>query len=170
MVSVAAAPVTDEEANRELWTRWQEGLQWPITLPQELPALRMLIVLDKLKGHKTPEMVLWMFAQGIRPLYTPLSGSWLNLCESAQRIIKRRALECQHPRTTDEIIGLLEATVRGWNREPTPFEWGGRRAARRVRSRQRRHALGGSGACMRHPLRRRPTITRQWQQTCQTTH
>jgi hypothetical protein len=63
----AGVPV-DEVANRLLWERWQEGLLWPITLPAQLPPLRMLLVMDNLKGHKTPEMVLWMFAQGIRPL------------------------------------------------------------------------------------------------------
>jgi hypothetical protein len=115
------APV-DEAANRLLWERWQEGLQWPITLPAELPRLRMLLVMDNLKGHKTHEMVLWMFAQGIMPLYTPLGGSWLNMAESVQRIIKWRGLDCQHPQTPEEIIRLLEATARGWNREPTPFE------------------------------------------------
>ena len=158
------------EVNRELWKSWQAGLRWPITLAAELPPLRMLLVLDNLKGHKTPEFVLWMFAHGIMPLYTPIAGSWLNMCESVQRIIKRRALECQHPQTTEEIIHLLEATVRGWNRAPTAFEWGGARAARRARSRQRRHALGGSGACVRGPLRRRQTITQQRRQACQTTH
>ena len=163
-------PVLERSANRELWRSWQQDLQWPITLPEELPPLRMLLVLDNLTGHKTPELVLWMFSRGVMPLYTPLCGSWLNMAESVQRIIKRRALECQHPQTTGEIINLLEATVRGWNREPTPFEWGGKRAARRARSRQRRHALGGSGACVRRPLRRRPLITQQWQQACQTTH
>jgi hypothetical protein len=160
----------DEEANRAMWERWQEGLLWPITLPEQLPRLRMLLVMDNLKGHRTPEMVLWMFAHGIMPLYTPLGGSWLNMAESIQRIIKRRALESQHPETAEEIIGLLEATVRGWNREPTPFEWGGRRAERRARSRQRRQALGGSGACAIRPVRVRKTITRQWQRSCQMTH
>jgi len=163
-------PVLEAGANRQVWQSWQADLQWPITLPGELPPLRALVVLDNLKGHKTPELVLWMFSQGIMPLYTPLSGSWLNMCESMQRVIKRRALECQHPRTSEEIIGLLEATVKGWNRAPTPFEWGGRRAARRARSRQRRHALGGSGAYARRPLRQRQTITQQWRQACQTTH
>ncbi len=163
-------PVLEMSANRELWKSWQQDLQWPITLPAELPSLRMLLVLDNLAGHKTPELVLWMFSRGIMPLYTPLCGSWLNMAESVQRIILRRALECQHPQTTDEIINLLEATVRGWNREPTPFEWGGKRAARRERSRQRRHALGGSGACVRRPLRQHPTITQQWRFACQTTH
>jgi hypothetical protein len=41
---------------------------------------------------------------------------------------------------------LLEGVAQGWNLDPTPFEWGGKRAARRQRSRARRHALGGSGA------------------------
>jgi DDE superfamily endonuclease len=165
----AAAPV-DEVANHLLWESWQKGLMWPITLPMELPPLRMLLVMDNLKGHKTPEMVLWMFAQGIMPLYTPLGGSWLNMAESIQRVIKRRGLDCQHPQTTEEIIGLLEATARGWNREPTPFEWGGARAARRARSRQRLHAIGGSGACASRPVRRRTPIIQQWQQSCQLTH
>jgi hypothetical protein len=163
-------PVLEGRANRELMESWPRELQWPITLSGERPPLRMLLVLDNLAGHKTPEMVLWLFAHGMMPLYTPLSGSWLNMCESVPRIIKRRALECQHPQTTEEIIRLLESTVRGWNREPTPFEWGGRRAARRARSKERRHAPGGSGACVRRPLRGRLTITQQWQLSCQLTH
>lgn len=38
-----------------LWERWQEGLQHKFTLPQKLPPLRMLLVLDNLTGHKTAE-------------------------------------------------------------------------------------------------------------------
>ena len=92
------------------------------------------------------------------------------MVESIQRIIKRRVLECQHKETTDEIISVLEATVRGWNREPTPFEWGGKRTAQRERSRARRHALGGSGACTRRAMLRGPTLTQQWQRACQITY
>lgn len=33
--------------------------------------------------------------------------------------------------------------------------WGGKRGARRDRARERRHALGGSGAYTRRPLQRR---------------
>jgi len=162
----------EPELKREQWHSWQEGLQMPITLPAELPPLRMLLIMDNLAGHKTPELVLWLFANGIMPLYTPISGSWLNMCESVQRIIKRRALECQHPETTEEIIRLLEATVVGWNQDPTAFEWGGKRAARRERSRQRRHChrLGGSGAIARRTMRKRRTLTEQWLSNCQLTH
>jgi len=65
--------------NRCCWERWQEGLSVRITLPEVLPPLRMLLVLDNLTGHRTPSFVLWLFAHGVMPLYTPLGGSWLNL-------------------------------------------------------------------------------------------
>jgi hypothetical protein len=61
----------------------------------------MLWVLDNLRGHKTPALILGLFAHGMMPQYTPLRGSWLN-------------------------------------QEPTPFEWGGKRAQRRLCNRQRR--------------------------------
>lgn len=79
-------------------------------------------------------------------LYTPLGASWLNMTESMQRILKRRALEGHYPEKPEQIIEWLEEAARGWNRDPTPFEWGGRRAARRKRTRQRRHSLGGDPA------------------------
>jgi hypothetical protein len=147
-------PVRDQGANRTQWERWQEGLSEKFTLMQELPPLRMLLIWDNLAGHKTPELVCWLMARGIMPLYTPLGGSWLNMAESVQRILTRRALSGQHAHSSGEIIGWLEATARAWNRQPTPFVWGGTRQARRQRARQRRaiypalHALGGSGACV----------------------
>lgn len=92
------------------------------------------------------------------------------MAESMQRILKRRALEGQHPQSPVEIIELLEGTAAGWNQEPTPFQWGGHRAKRQERARLRRHALGGSGACSLRPVRRRAPLDSQWQQTCHSTH
>jgi hypothetical protein len=115
----------------------------------------MLLVLDNLAGHKTPALVLWLFAHGIMPLYTPVGGSWLNMAESIQRVLKRRALGGQQPTSPEEIIAWFEAVARHWNTEPTPFEWGGKRAARRKRQRERRHRLGGSGAQTRRPVARK---------------
>jgi hypothetical protein len=142
------------EENRCRWTRWQDGLTARITLPQDLPPLRMLLIWDNLTGHYTVDVILWLFDHGIMPLFTPLGGSYLNMAESIQRILKRRALDGQHPKTPKEIIDWLEATARGWNQEPTPFVWGGKRQIRRQRARERRHALGGSDACTRRPLHR----------------
>jgi hypothetical protein len=104
------------------------------------------------------------------PLYTPLGGSWLNMAESAQRIIVRRALDGQAPETPQQIIDALEATAKGWNHEPTPFVWGGKRAARRQSSHQRRHTLGGSGACLYRPVRQRTSLLKKWLKSNQTTH
>src|SRR5437868_3453485 len=94
-------------------------------------------------------------------LYTLLGGSWLNMSESIQRILKRRALDGEHPTTPQQIIDWLEETAEGWNADPTPFVWGGKRKRRRDRARDRRHALGGSGAYSRRPLRRQRTRTKQ---------
>jgi hypothetical protein len=150
--AVGADPVA-----RVTWERWQDGLTVKPTLLSELPPLRMLLVLDNLAGHKTAALVCWLFAHGIMPLYTPISGSWLNMAESLQRILKRRALGGQHPERAGQIIGWFEAVARHWNAAPTPFVWGGKRAARRRRQRERRHRVGGSGACTREPIGRSGT-------------
>ena len=148
-----AAP--DPEANRAVWERWQAGLKTKPTLPIRLPILRMLLVLDNLAGHKTASFVLWLFSLGIMPLYTPVGGSWLNVAESIQRVLKGRALRGQQPADTGEIVERFRAVARYWNRKPTPFVWGGKRATRRRRQRERRHGVGGSGAQTKRPIRRK---------------
>jgi hypothetical protein len=82
----------DAAVTRAAWQVWQDGLTAPFTLPEQLPPLRLLLVWDNLTGHKSTEMVLWLCQHGIMPLYTPLGSSWLNMAESIQRILKRRAL------------------------------------------------------------------------------
>jgi hypothetical protein len=146
-------------AARACWEAWQAGLSVRFTLPADLPPLRGLLVWDNLTGHKTPELVCWLCAHGVMPLYTPLGGSWLNMAESLQRIIVSRALDGQHPASAAQVMDWLGATVRGWNAAPTRCAWGGQRARRRERARARRHALGGSGAVTRRPIARRPRPT-----------
>jgi DDE superfamily endonuclease len=154
VAALPSVPPTPAAA-RQAWERWLHGLQTPLPLPAELPPLRLLLVMDNLAGHKTPAFVLWLLAHGILPLYTPLGGSWLNMAESIQRILKRRALDGQHPQSPEEIMAWLEAVAEHWNKAPTPFVWGGKRRRRRERQRERRHRQGGSGAYSRTPVRRR---------------
>lgn len=160
-VLAALPPLSAEaaaaQAARPYWEAWQAGLLVRPTLLTELPPLRLLLVLDNLAGHKSAELVCWLFQHGVMPLYTPLSGSWLNLAEPVQRILARRALEGQYPETSAEVMAWLAAEVRGWNAHPTPFVWGGKRAARRQRARARRHALGGAGGYTRRPITRSRT-------------
>jgi hypothetical protein len=168
---LAALPVLDPQANRVFWECWQQGLTVKVPLPGELPPLRMLLVLDNLAGHKTPALVAWLVSQGILPLYTPLGGSWLNMTESVQRIIKSRALDGASPSGPQDIITWLEATARGWNAYPTPFVWAGKRQQRRQRAYDRRHPVGGSAAVTKRPLRFRfkPAVPERLC-ACQVTH
>lgn len=133
------------EAERPVGARWRTWL-WPHESDEGLPPLRIVLVWDNLAGHLSHDLFPWLFQRGIMPLYTPLGGSWLNMAESVQRIIVRRALSGQHPQQAQEVIEWLEQTVTGWNQDPTPFVWGGKRHARRERARLRR--LGGSGATL----------------------
>jgi hypothetical protein len=139
-------PVSDPVAHRAAWTRWQAALSIRFTLLETLPPLRLLLILDHLAGHKSAAFVCWLMTNGIMPLYTPLSGSWLNRAESIQRILVDRALAGQHPENPAPLIEWLEAVARGGNAHPTPFIWGGKRALRRQRARERRYILSGSGA------------------------
>jgi hypothetical protein len=142
---LAAMPeVTIPDQERPEAARWKTWLGHEPRQP--LPALRLILIWDNLAGHLSWSIVRWLFEQGVMPLYTPLSGSWLNLAEALQRIIVRRAFSGQHPQTTEEIITWLEDTVAAWNEDPTPFAWDGKRRERRHRARQRR--LGGSPAVL----------------------
>ena len=129
-------PVTIPEDERPLLARWATWLGHEPGEP--LPPLRMLLIWDNLAGHRSWSIVRWLLRQGILPLYTPLSGSWLNLAESVQRIIVRRALDGHHPQSQNDLIAWLDDTVAGWNADPTPFAWHGQRYERRQRARQRR--------------------------------
>lgn len=124
--------------------QWETWVGWKLS--DRYPPLRMLLVWDNLAGHRSDPMVNWLFAHGIMPLYTPLGGSWLNMAESMQRILVRRALSGQDPHTPQQIIDWLEQTVAGWNQDPTPFVWNGKRRERRQRARLKR--LAGSGAAV----------------------
>ena len=165
----AGAAASDPAATRALWEAWQQGLAVPFTLPEQLPPLRVLLVWDNLAGHKTPEMVLWLCRHGIMPLYTPLGGSWLNMAESIQRILKRRALDGQHPSSPAEIGVWFEQTARAWNRQPTPFVWNGKRRRRRRRP-DDGHPVGGSAAHTQRLLSHYRKSRHECRTTCQTTH
>lgn len=140
-------PTTVPEDERPPLARWATWLGHEPRDP--LPPLRLLLIWDNLAGHLSWSIVHWLFQHGIMPLYTPLSGSWLNLAESVQRILVRRALDSQHPQSEDDLITWLDETVAGWNAAPTPFVWHGKRYERRQRARQRR--LGGSPATQVNP-------------------
>lgn len=58
-------------------------------------------------GHFTVDFVLWLFDQGIMPLFTPLSGSYLNMAESIQRILKPRSSSRRRTCVGERILNCL---------------------------------------------------------------
>ncbi len=69
-----SSPVTSAPFIPDWWERRQHGAGG-----DHDPPLRLILIWDNLAGHKSAALVCWLCAQGILPLYTPLSGSWLNL-------------------------------------------------------------------------------------------
>jgi transposase len=164
-----AAP-TDATVTRGAWEAWRDGLAERFTLPDALPPPRMLLVWDNLTGHKSAEMVVWLCRHGITPLYTPLGGSWLNMAESIQRILKRRTLDGQHPRSPAEIGAWFQQTAQAWNQRPTPFLWNGKRRQRRRKRSGDGHIIGGSGAHTQQPLLPHGRGPQEWHSPRQVTH
>lgn len=154
---LAALPSVPESPGvGQVWETWgyppERRAQYTAT---PAPAVRVLVILDNLAGHYTKAWVAWCLERGIALLYTPLGGSWLNLAEAIQRILKRRALDGQQYETVAKLKDALAAVIRGWNRDPTPFVWHGKRWERRRRARERRHGVGGARGHTRRPLVRR---------------
>lgn len=156
---LADLPVPDPTAPGRRAADWWWGQGEAPGWLADLPPVRRLLIWDNLAGHRTPDLVAWLLERGVWLLPTPLGGSWLNLAEAIQRLLVRRALDGQHPTSAAEVMTWLAETVDGWNADPTPFHWGGKRAARRVRARARRHALGGAAGYTHRPIprRRRPS-------------
>lgn len=156
ILNALPSPPEQDFANPQYWQQWRQDAEY-LELPAVLPPLRLLLVMDNLAGHKSKDFVEWLWQQGIMPLYTPLGGSWLNMAESIQRLLKRRTLDGQTPISPEQIIQWFQATATAWNALPTPFEWNGKRKRRRLHSSP--YLLGGSGASTRCPLVRRSPLT-----------
>src|SRR5439155_24183880 len=97
--------VDDPEAPLRQWETWgwDEEVRTEWGVEEGLPPIRLLLVWDNLTGHKNRELVRWLTARGVLPLYTPVGGSWLNMDESVQRILVRLALTWQHTQSTEEL-------------------------------------------------------------------
>ena len=44
LTSLPEKPILDKESNCQAWKTWQSGLSVRITLPKQLPPLRMLLI------------------------------------------------------------------------------------------------------------------------------
>ncbi len=149
--------VTIPEAERPALARWETWLGPSRYGPLPMPPLRLILVWDNLAGHLSAELVRWLFAHGVLPLYTPLSGSWLNMAESVQRILARRALAGQHPQTPAEIHHLVGGNRGRLEPAPHPLRLG-------------RHAPGTAAARQAATFGRLRRRLAQWRLNSRMTH
>jgi hypothetical protein len=81
--------VLDEADNWTAWERWQAGLTIKPTLCEKLPPLRLLLVMDNLKGDLTASFVVWLFEHGVMPLLNVKQNfPWMSIRTAA---LRRRA-------------------------------------------------------------------------------
>jgi hypothetical protein len=155
LATLSSAVPRSAYVERLRWKMWREGLQRTVTWPRQLPPLCILLIMDNLVDYKTPNWLCWCFAHGLLPLYTSLGGSWLNMAQSIQCLLKPRALDGQYPASPQHIIQSLEAVAQHWNLHPMPFVWLRKRNASRDRPAQKRRRLGASRAATVRPTRHR---------------
>ena len=67
---VESLPPEQERPRAAQWKTWL----WPHESAEGLPPLRIILVLDNLAGHLSPDLLGWFFHHGVMPLYTPVGG------------------------------------------------------------------------------------------------
>lgn len=89
------------------------------------------IVLDNSSSHKTPDVYEWLAAHPrIKFHFTPTSASWLNQVEGFFSILTRRSIRRASFPSKVALRRHIEAFLRHWNKNPTPFVW--TKSARRI--------------------------------------
>jgi len=89
------------------------------------PQGRLVIILDNLSIHSTPEVQAWLTAQAgrVRFEFLPLHASWLNQIEIWFSILERQALRRASDATYPERARRIYQFVHHWNKTARPFRW-----------------------------------------------
>lgn len=89
------------------------------------------VILDNSSTHATPAVQEWLTAHPrVKFHFTPTSASWLNQVESFFSILTRRSLTRTSFPSKAALRRHIEAFLRNWNQNPTPFIW--TKSARRI--------------------------------------
>src|SRR5215216_5850202 len=144
-------PLTADE--RQELTRLSRSLSAPAAQVERARAL--LAIADGASYTAAAHQVGRRHNETISAWVSRFNRNGLAAVRPGHGVLKRRALDGQHPHSPDEIGSWFEQTARSWNEQPTPFVWNGKRRQRRRRSGgEPIHRLGGSGACTHQPLHR----------------
>jgi len=82
------------------------------------------VILDNSSTHSTPEVREWLGTNpNVQFHYTPTSASWLNQVEGFFGILGKQSLSMTNFPSKRALRDHIAAYMRGWNKNPTPFEW-----------------------------------------------
>lgn len=88
------------------------------------PGRELHVILDNSSSHGTPEVVAWLARHpNVHFHFTPTSASWLNQVEGLFGILGKQALSTTDFPSTKVLCQHIDAYMKGWNRNPTPFVW-----------------------------------------------
>jgi transposase len=88
------------------------------------PRRELHVILDNSSSHGTPDVKAWLTQHPkLHFHYTPTSASWLNQVEGFFGILGKQSLSLTDFHSTRALRAHLEAYMRAWNHNPTPFAW-----------------------------------------------
>lgn len=82
------------------------------------------VILDNSSTHKTPAVQGWLEKNPrVHFHFTPTGASWINLVEVWFSILTRKSIRRASFPSLRAFIQHIEAYIRHWNQNPTPFVW-----------------------------------------------
>jgi transposase len=88
------------------------------------PKQELHVILDNSSTHSTPDVEAWLAEHPeVHFHYTPTSASWLNQVEGFFGILGKQSLGVTSFESKRALRDHLNAFMRSWNSNPTPFEW-----------------------------------------------
>jgi transposase len=112
-------------AQRAIWHRHQEWLQFLQAIPTAIPSgVAVHLVLDNYATHKHPKGLGWLAQRPHFKLhFTPTSASWLNLVERFLRDLSPEVVLPGSFASWRELVDAIWAYLAERNLKPQRYEW-----------------------------------------------
>lgn len=119
-LNVLTGAVSGMHAQRR---RREEFLAFMNEVVAQYPGQEVHVVLDNLNTHK-PKQDAWLARHpNVHFHFTPTHASWLNQVEVWFRILSRQALRHSSFTSPREVCDRIDAFIRAYNRDASPFKW-----------------------------------------------
>ena len=120
-LEIATGKVTHELRDSHTGT---DFLSFMKKVARNYPNRELHFILDNSSTHSTPAVQKWLAAHpNLKFHYTPTSASWLNQVEGFFGILGKQSLSITNFPSKRALRDHIAAFMRGWNRDPKPFEW-----------------------------------------------